>query len=113
MLESCLDVCGKAIDARCNHTAHRVGYGQAFQALTRDPAIAIPEQDAGVDQIAEDLLKEERVSLGALHDPPLQLFREISDTEQIAEELGRVFRAQRCQGDLRQAMRKVPLRMKT
>ena len=40
------------------------GIGEALGELVRPPGAVVPLEDAGLDQLSDELLEEERISLG-------------------------------------------------
>ena len=76
-------------------TAVRPGSARQPSGVARDPPL--------VDEMAEDLLDEERVAAGALDDARVQVRRQILDREQQADQAAGVLRLERIEEDRAEA----------
>ena len=75
------------IDPRGENTLHGVRQLDPDELVGRRPALVPPDDPAAVDQVAQDLLEEERIALGSFEDLSAGRGGERIDVEQMAHEL--------------------------
>ena len=98
-LEHALVLAVQEIEAGSQHRLHRVGDHDLFDLVEGAPPIALADEVSFVDQLADDLLEEERVAFGSLEDPGMHRRREILDREQLVDEPVGLLRRQRIECD--------------
>ena len=87
------------VDARGEHRLHGVGDDDLADVLRRPPTAAVANDPALVDEMADDLLEEERVPVGAREDRLSRLVGQVVHGEEHLDEGRRVVVRQRLEED--------------
>ena len=74
------------IDPRSQHGLDRVGDHHTFDRAGGPPHAPLAPDVSFVDQLADDLLQEERVPLGVSEDPVVDRRREVIDGQELADQ---------------------------
>ena len=69
---------GEAVDPRREHRVHGVRHREAGVGAADRPAVPGLDERAAVDELADELFEEERVSVGALDEAVAQIVRQSS-----------------------------------
>ena len=85
------------VDPGREHRLNGVRQLDSHELVRRPPAIPLPGNRALVDQVAQDLLEEERVAFRTLEDPRPGLVRQPIDVEQMPDESLRRLGCQRAE----------------
>ena len=70
---------GKTVDPRREHGVDGVGHRNVGVVASDHPPVLRLDEHAAVDELADELLEEERVPVGALHEQVAQLLRHLRE----------------------------------
>ena len=85
-----LVVRGQAVDARRDHALDGVGDLQVLHAFSGDDAVALHDQQAAVDERAQQFLEEERVAFRLLEDRAARGRREVLHAQEVLHQFAAV-----------------------